>query len=274
MTPARSSAPAASAAQRKLVSRLEDTTTVPQSVLERVAEFEKHGYEVPTPELIKTPAQIEKIRASAKINTGVLDAVAAVIHEGMSSWTAGSGYTFTKNPDYFKADEVKTDEIDFQFIQDTQSAMLAYQSGTIDVVKLTGEMVDQYKDSEGFTNKMTGYLWYLSLDFDTTNYPTNSDFSNLNLRKAMSYAIDRETICSSVLKDGSVAAEGIIPQQLATGPDSKDYRESTGKLVSYDAAKAKEYYEKAKAELGHGQVYFRPHRCSASWIYRRNRNDR
>jgi oligopeptide transport system substrate-binding protein len=52
----------------------------------------------------------------------------------------------------------------------------------------------------------------------------------------MSYAIDRETICSSVLKDGSVAAEGIIPQQLATGPDGKDYRESTGKLVSYDAA--------------------------------------
>ena len=50
-----------------------------------MAEFEKHGYEVPTPELIKTPAQIEKIRASAKINTGVLDAVAAVIHEGMST---------------------------------------------------------------------------------------------------------------------------------------------------------------------------------------------
>ena len=175
----------------------------------------------------------------------------------MTEFSSGSQYTFTKNADYFKADKTSSEAqtVVFKYLQDTQSAMLDYQSGNLDVVKLQGEQVDQYKDSEGFTNKMTGYLWYLSLDFDTTNYPTNSDFSNLNLRKAMSYAIDRETICSSVLKDGSVAAEGIIPQQLATGPDSKDYRESTGKLVSYDAAKAKEYYEKAKAELGHDVTF-------------------
>ena len=67
----------------------------------------------------------------------------------------------------------------------------------------------------------------------------------------MSYAIDRDTICNNVLKDGSVAAQGIVPEQVTTGPDGKDYRESTGKLVSYDADKAKEYYAKAKAELGH-----------------------
>ena len=175
----------------------------------------------------------------------------------MTEFSSGSQYTFTKNADYFKADKTSSEAqtVVFKYLQDTQSAMLDYQSGNLDVVKLQGEQVDQYKDSEGFTNKMTGYLWYLSLDFDTTNYPTNSDFSNLNLRKAMSYAIDRETICSSVLKDGSVAAEGIIPQQLATGPDGKDYRESTGKLVFYDAAKAKEYYEKAKAELGHDVTF-------------------
>jgi oligopeptide transport system substrate-binding protein len=162
----------------------------------------------------------------------------------MSSWTAGSGYTFTKNPDYFKADEVKTDEIDFQFIQDTQSAMLAYQSGTIDVVKLTGEMVDQYKDSEGFTNRLEGYLWYLSLNF------TVDKFKNANLRQAMAYAIDRETIAKDVLKNGSIAADGLIPTSFATGPDGNDYRADAPKLTSYDPAKAAEYYAKAKEELG------------------------
>jgi oligopeptide transport system substrate-binding protein len=48
--------------------------------------------------------------------------------------------------------------------------MLDYQSGNLDVVKLQGEQVDQYKSFEGFTNKLTGYFWYLSMNFDTTNY--------------------------------------------------------------------------------------------------------
>ena len=171
----------------------------------------------------------------------------------MTEFNTGSQYTFTKNKDYFKAsdtsDEAQT--VVFKYLQDTQSAMLDYQSGNLDVVKLQGEQVDQYKDKDGFQNRLTGYLWFLSIDFDTTKYASNADFQNLNLRKAMSYALDRDTICNNVLKDGSVAADGIIPQELATGPDGKDYRTSQGQLVSYDAAKAKEYYAKAKEELGH-----------------------
>ncbi|SJZ34738.1 peptide ABC transporter substrate-binding protein [Anaerorhabdus furcosa] len=162
----------------------------------------------------------------------------------MTAWTPGNSYAFTKNNDYFKADTIDVNDIDFKFIQDTQSAMLEYQSGNLDVVKLSGEMVDAYKDQEGFTNRLQGYLWYLSLNFDIP------ELQNQNLRKAMMYAVDRETIANNVLKDGSVAADGIIPIELATGPDGKEYRATAGKITEYDPAKAKEYYEKAKADLG------------------------
>ncbi len=43
------------------------------------------GHEVPTHEMIKTPAQIDKIRESAKVNIAVLDEVERQIHEGMST---------------------------------------------------------------------------------------------------------------------------------------------------------------------------------------------
>ncbi|MDO4620162.1 MAG: methionyl aminopeptidase [Lachnospiraceae bacterium] len=46
---------------------------------------EMKGYEVPSKELLKTPADIEGIRASAKINIAVLDEVASRIHAGMST---------------------------------------------------------------------------------------------------------------------------------------------------------------------------------------------
>ena len=37
--------------------------------------YQEHGHLVPSPKLIKTPEQIEGIRRSGKINTGVLDLV-------------------------------------------------------------------------------------------------------------------------------------------------------------------------------------------------------
>ena len=50
---------------------------------ERIAEHKRQGDIVPTHKMIKNPAQIAKIKESARVNVAVLDAVAAVIHEGM-----------------------------------------------------------------------------------------------------------------------------------------------------------------------------------------------
>ncbi|MCD8052780.1 MAG: methionyl aminopeptidase [Lachnospiraceae bacterium] len=52
---------------------------------ERIRRCEDEGHIVPTRDLIKTPAQIEGIRESGKINIAVLDEVAAAIHVGMST---------------------------------------------------------------------------------------------------------------------------------------------------------------------------------------------
>ncbi|MDY6281659.1 MAG: peptide ABC transporter substrate-binding protein [Erysipelotrichaceae bacterium] len=176
----------------------------------------------------------------------------------MTGYQQGSGYTFEKNPDYFKADQMTdyVDKIVFRYLQDTQSAMLDYQSGNLDVVKLQGDQVDQYSGTEGFTNRMTGYLWYLSIDFNTSVHPENSQFANVNLRKAMSLAIDRDTIATNVLKDGSIGADGLIPKDLATGPSGEDFREENGKLTEYNLDQAKEYYAKALEELGTDTVSF------------------
>ena len=176
----------------------------------------------------------------------------------MTGYQQGSEYTFEKNPDYFKADQMTdyVDKIVFRYLQDTQSAMLDYQSGNLDVVKLQGDQVDQYSGTEGFTNRMTGYLWYLSIDFNTSVHPENSQFANVNLRKAMSLAIDRDTIAANVLKDGSIGADGLIPKDLATGPSGEDFRAENGKLTEYNLDQAKEYYAKALEELGTDTVSF------------------
>ena len=52
---------------------------------EKIALHAMRGEIVPTHELLKTPAQIERIRKSADLNTAILDHVAKYIHAGMST---------------------------------------------------------------------------------------------------------------------------------------------------------------------------------------------
>ena len=51
----------------------------------KVLSFQNKGFLVPRRELIKTPEQIEGIRRSGVVNTGVLDLVEQKIHAGMST---------------------------------------------------------------------------------------------------------------------------------------------------------------------------------------------
>ena len=51
----------------------------------KILYMQDHGHLVPTRELIKTPEQIEGIRRSGVVNTGVLDLVAQEIKEGMTT---------------------------------------------------------------------------------------------------------------------------------------------------------------------------------------------
>ena len=162
----------------------------------------------------------------------------------MTEWNQGANYTMVKNDQYYDADKVKIDGLNFQVVKDAQSAMVAFDQGNVDYVKLTGEMVDQYKESPEFMNTLGGYLWFVSPNQKVPG------LENANLRRALALSFDKEQIAEHLLKDGSIAANFAVPVKLAVGPDGKDFRETTPSYLNVDKAKAKEYYEKAKQELG------------------------
>ena len=76
--------------------------------------------------------------------------------------------------------------------------------------------------------------------------------SNLNFRKAVAYAIDKKMINETILKDGSIGADYIIPRGLVSNEKGQDFRDYAKQYNDpyFDVAKAKEFLEKAKAELG------------------------
>ena len=120
---------------------------------------------------------------------------------------------------------------------------------------MNSALVDKYKnDKDKYKNILEGYLWYLQYNIGDGVDTGNKYLANKNIRLALSYAFDRQELANTVLKDGSIAAEGFIPKELSTGPDGKDYRETAPAYYTENAAdsvkKAQEYWEKGLQELG------------------------
>lgn len=158
---------------------------------------------------------------------------------------AATTIVLEKNKDYYDADKVQLAGLKYQVIKDSQQAMLAYQNGDLDLVTLSGEQVEQFQADPEFRNIMGSYLWYVSPNQKVAG------LENLNLRKAISLAYDKEAICNNILKDGSIPAYFNVPKLLATSPDGKDFREDAGSdYYNEGKEKAKEYWEAAKKELG------------------------
>ena len=157
---------------------------------------------------------------------------------------AATSIVLEKNSDYWDAAAVKLGGIQYQVIKEAQQAMLSYKNGDLDVATLSGEQVEQFKADPEFHNIMEGYLWYLSPNQKVAG------LENVNLRKAIALSYDKKAIVNNILKDGSIVADFAVPTLLATGPDEKDYRETSSTYLSTDKAKALEYYNKAKQELG------------------------
>ena len=157
---------------------------------------------------------------------------------------AATTIELVKNEDYWDAGAVSLSGIKYQVIKDAQQTMLAYQNGDLDVATLSGEQVEQFQADSEFNNIMAGYLWYISPNQNVAG------LENENLRKAIAMSFDKTAIVNNILKDGSIVADFAVPTLLATGPDGKDFREGSKTYLSYDKAKALEYFEKAKSELG------------------------
>ena len=153
-----------------------------------------------------------------------------------------------KNPNYYDAERVKLTGINYQVIQDSQQALMSYQTGAVDTTLVNGEQVDQVKDDPTFHAIAAGYLWYV-----VPNISKVKELSNLNVRLAMTMAINRESITTDVLKDGSIPTYTAVPIDFATGPDGSDFAGDQKKFENvcrFDAAAAADYWKKGLAELG------------------------
>lgn len=161
---------------------------------------------------------------------------------------AATAFHLTKNVDYYDAGRIQLSGLSYQVIQDSQQALMSYQTGALDTTLVNGEQVDQVKDDPEFKTVGAGYLWYVSPNMDAV-----PELANLNVRLALTMAIDRDAITGDVLKDGSAPTYTAVPPEFAAGPDGSDFSADQTKFAdvcTYDATAAADYWTKGLEELG------------------------
>ena len=158
-----------------------------------------------------------------------------------------TNWSFTKNDTYWDKDSVQLQQIIVDVVKEAPTSLNLYQDGQADDVPLTGELAMQMKDDPDYLVLEGASTFYLEMN----QMDADSPYKNANLRKALSYAIDREALVTQILANGSTTAEGLVPKGLTQNPENnEDFSKEAGQGVSYDEKKAKEYWEKAKKELG------------------------
>ena len=169
----------------------------------------------------------------------------------LSEYTpAATEFKMVKNENYYNAENIAVPGLTYKVILDSQQAYLAYQNGELDVCVLSSELADLLKSDAEFLATESGYLWYMS-----PNVSKGGAMANVNIRKAIGMAFDKEAICNNILRNGSIPADFCVPVGLATGPDGLDYRESSGITYNeYNVEEAKKLWDAGLAELGTDSV--------------------
>lgn len=146
-------------------------------------------------------------------------------------WTHEDSIVLEKNENYWNKDSIKLDQITFRMLTDTNTMLNEFESGSIDMIGLTGEQASKLKEeNKNVQTFADGGVWYFL--FNTTKAPYN----NAKVRKALTMAVDVEGYISSVRKDSSQTAPTFTAPSVNEGeftkslgnlyPDRKNYTEA------------------------------------------------
>jgi peptide/nickel transport system substrate-binding protein len=129
---------------------------------------------------------------------------------------SGDHYTFIPNRYYYNKSEIKFSEVDVKIISDGDSMLAALKSGQIDVAEGAAPTGPAAK-AAGF-NVVTAKAATNFIGFDRTGVlPESKPLTDVRVRQAINYAIDRAIIVRSLVPGGVATSE----MSTADGFDAK-----------------------------------------------------
>ncbi|MDN5575574.1 MAG: peptide ABC transporter substrate-binding protein [Pediococcus sp.] len=154
-------------------------------------------------------------------------------------------WSYVKNPYYWNAKQVKLSKVNVQVVKDDTTAVNLFKGNKVQETAISEQTVSQFANTKNLSTQLISRMAFLEF-----NYKRKAT-SNENLSKAISLILNRKTMTSKVLADGSVPALNMVPKGDSTdAKNGKDFASEVGNLLSFNVAEAQKDWKLAQKQLG------------------------
>ncbi len=127
----------------------------------------------------------------------------------LEEWNHEQDISLAKNPDWHGAADVSLETVEMPMIQEATTGVAAFENGEVDVQRdIPVADVDRLKDLPEYETFPLLGIYYYGFNVE------NEALSDVNVRKALSLAIDRTTIVENVSKQGQTPATSFTPEGM------------------------------------------------------------
>lgn len=153
---------------------------------------------------------------------------------------SGAGeYTLARVPDYWGG-RPPVEQVRVRFVPEESSRVVALRSGELDVIDtITPDSAEQLTGLPGVHLEQTAGVRICQL-FYNFRKPRGHPLADARVRRALTYAIDGESLVRDVLTDSAEQAQGVVPLSLQGA-------ERTGRYA-YDPSRARQLLRSLGAE--------------------------
>lgn len=162
----------------------------------------------------------------------------------LETWNHDQGWVLSKNEEYWDSENVSLDAVNYKVAKDASTEVNLYETGDIDVANLTSEFVDMYAEDEAYTTNINTEVYFMRFNFQ------NEYLANENIRKALDMSYDKAEAAEGILKNGSIPAYFLVPEEFVTSEDGEDFRAKYGDLNMTNIEEAQNLWEQGLSELG------------------------
>lgn len=140
----------------------------------------------------------------------------------MTEFTDGSQIVFTKNPNYWDAKSITFDTIVWHLIEDANTAYNAYNQNVVQLIKdvPTEEIPALRGNGEFYVEPIMG-TYYVT--FNTQKAP----FDNPKVREALSLAIDRNHVATTIMQGTFSAAKNFVGPGISDAKTGSSFEQVT-----------------------------------------------
>jgi oligopeptide transport system substrate-binding protein len=164
----------------------------------------------------------------------------------LDTWEHENRMIFVKNPHYFDADAVSIERINCVMVVEDSTAFAMYEAGELDVQNPPLEDMDRIKADPVLSKEL--YIGPRLCSYYYGFNVTKPPLDNVLVRKALSYAIDRQKLVDTVTKGGQIPAWSFAcPGIFGNVADRPDFPG-----ITFDADKARELLAEAGYPNGEG----------------------